>query len=159
VTWCAAVAVLALAACHTEPRAPTTPSPDRGATEVTMDPSSELAVLRPYAGSTDPEALAALDREVSSNDAFDDAVAAFHAGEYARAARRFLDAAEPLLGARTAWNGDVMADNRLACYTNAQRAFQRAGAVDEGIAALSAAEQRDPDHAEALRALVKLLRR
>lgn len=155
------MALLALGACHAGRRAPTTPGADRGATEVTVtvDPTSELAMLHPYPGATDPEALAALDREVASNDAFDAAVATFRAGEYARAARRFLDAAEPILGARTAWNGDVMADNRLACYTNAQRAFQRAGAVDEGIAALSAAEVRDPDHAEAIRALVKELRR
>jgi hypothetical protein len=144
--------LLALAACYTGRRAPTAPGADRGA-------DSELEVLRPYPGSTDPEALAALDREVASNDAFDEAVAAFRAGEYARAARRFLDAAEPILGARTAWNGDVMADNRLACYTNAQRAFWRAGAVDEGVAALTAAAVRDPDHARAIRALVEELRR
>lgn len=153
------MALLALAACYAGQSAPTTPGAGRGATEVTMDPTSELAVLRPYPGSTDPEALAALDREVASNDAFDEAVAAFRAGEYARAARHFLDAAEPILGARTAWNGEVMADNRLACYTNAQRAFRRAGAVDEGIAALTAAAVRDPDHAGAIRALVEELRR
>lgn len=155
----AALALVTLSACHGGRLAATTPGAGRAAaTEETTDMTAELEPLRAYPGATTPEALAALDPEVASNEAFDDAVAAFRAGDYARAARRFLAATEPILVARTAFNGELMAENRLACYANAQRAFRRAGAYDEGNAALAEAAARDPDNAEAIQALIAGLR-
>jgi hypothetical protein len=119
-----------------------------------VDETLDLEPLGGYPGSTDAEALAMLDLEVASNDAFARASAAYRAGSFRDAARLFMAAAAPILVARHAFNGEIMAENRRACSTDAQRAWRRAGALDEGRAALGAAAARDTDNAEAIRRLI-----
>src|SRR5882724_12483566 len=121
------------------------------------DPLAELAVRDPYPGASDPEALAALDPEVASDELYGQAIAAYVARDYLVAARRFMLAARPILLSGSSFNGDLMARNRRAYYTNAQRAWRKAGAEAEARAALTAAAARDPDNAQAIAALVSEL--
>jgi hypothetical protein len=118
------------------------------------DPGAELAVRYPYPTSSDPDASAALDREIAFDDVYDQAVAAYAARSYLIAARRFMAAARSILVPVTSFNGDIMARNRLACYTNAQGAWRRAGADAEARSALAAAAAHDPDNAQAIAALI-----
>lgn len=95
--------------------------------------------------------------EAVSNRRFDEATAAFRQRDYARAARGFLAAADPILGSPTAPNGELMRKNRLLCYMNAELAFHYAGQWQEGRDALLSVAASDPDNAEDVRALAERL--
>jgi hypothetical protein len=119
-----------------------------------MEQLTELEPLRGYPGSTDTAGLAALDREIKSNEAFDRAIGAYGAQDYATAAKWFMAAAEPILVQPTDFNGQIMAENRLVCYANARRAWRRLGADAEARVALLATAARDDENGEAIQKLV-----
>jgi hypothetical protein len=118
------------------------------------DQVRDLEPLRGYPGASDIPGLAALDREIQSNEAFDRAIAAYSAQDYATAAQWFMAAAEPILVQRTDFNGQIMAENRLACYANARRAWRLAGGCADARVALLAAATRDDENGEAIQKLV-----
>lgn len=81
-----------------------------------MDASGELYFPYAYPTSTDVEAAEVLPIEETSSKAYEQALAAYAAHEYVPAARSFMAAAQAILRPRSAFNGAIMAENRLIYY-------------------------------------------
>jgi|GEM_PF-5687879 len=107
-----------------------------------------------YPTGADADSAERAARQEDSERIYEQAVAAYEAGNYASAARDFLRASEPLLQEVGAPAWEVMAHNRRVCYANAWSAWRLAGDVEQGRAALRAARDRDPVNASHLQSLL-----
>ncbi|MBJ6761828.1 hypothetical protein JGU66_13720 [Myxococcaceae bacterium JPH2] len=102
-----------------------------------------LEELMGYPTGTDADASERTARQEAAASLFEQATAAYRAGDYTRAAREFMRASEPLLQGKDAPAWEAMAYNRRVCYANAWSAWKMAGESEQGRAALQAAQDRD----------------